>query len=150
MGDACLMDGGIFFLVNPNGNIPAVLEQQQLIRGNEINSTYANYSSSKSNVVGLNDSNPWGFFDMHGNVYEWTADWFSSAYPNGNQVLTQLDPLRALQKVARGGSWKFGVNTLRSAKRSPDSPNARNEWVGFRLAHANHRTSNRLKLHWSS
>ena len=51
------------------------------------------------------------------------------------QVLTQLDPLRALQKVARGGSWKFGVNTLRSTKRSPDSPNARNEWVGFRLAY---------------
>ena len=60
--------------------------------GNEINSTYANYSSSKSNVVGLNDSNPWGFFDMHGNVYEWTADWFSSAYPNGNPSIDPIGP----------------------------------------------------------
>ena len=41
----------------------------------------------KQPEMGMYDPNPWGFFDMHGNVWEWTADWYDATYPMGNDFL---------------------------------------------------------------
>ena len=56
------------------------------------------------------------FFDMHGNVGEWTADRYQAAYPTGNPV---VDPTGASgsYRVVRGGAWYFDGPALRSAKR---------------------------------
>ena len=81
--------------------------------------------------MGYYAANPWGFFDMHGNVWEWTADWYG-AYEAG--PLT--DPTGAASgsyRVARGGSWRGVGAVLRSAKRGSNAPSPRNDDLGFRV-----------------
>ena len=94
--------------------MPAVRVRTQCIRGgNDINATRANYSGSglsQTRDVGYYDANPWGFFDMHGNVWEWTADWYQAAYPTGNLVVDPTGPASGY-RVRRGGSLPY----LRSA-----------------------------------
>jgi len=83
--------------------------------------------------VGQYGANPWGFFDMHGNVWEWTADWYQAAYPIGNPVIDPTGPASGSYRVIRGGSWRYGGAYLRSAKRSIYSPGLRNGIIGFRV-----------------
>ena len=104
--------------------------------GDSIASTNANYSSSgysQTRDVGLYAANPWGFFDMHGNVWEWTADWYQAAYPTGNPVVDPSGPASGSQRVLRGGSWSLDGARLRSAKRGHNTPSRRNYDHGFRV-----------------
>jgi len=104
--------------------------------GNDINATRANYSGSglsQTRDVGYYDANPWGFFDMHGNVWEMTADWYQAAYPTGNPVVDPTGPASGSSRVVRGGSWVFGGTTLRSARRHYNAPSNRNNDIGFRV-----------------
>jgi formylglycine-generating enzyme required for sulfatase activity len=105
--------------------------------GNGINASQANYDDSNNNRssnVGQYAPNPWGFFDLHGNVVEWTADWLG-AYPIGNPVVDPIgNPASGGNRVSRGGSWaNAGGALLRSAQRSSDTPSARNFYLGFRV-----------------
>ena len=72
--------------------------------------------------VGQYAANPWGFFDMHGNVWEWTADWYQAAYPTGNPVVDPTGPASGSFRVTRGGSWSNDGTDLRSAKRAHSPP----------------------------
>ena len=71
-----------------------------------------------SKPVMWENPNPWGFFDMHGNVWEWTADAYQAGYPSGNPV---IDPVRlgnsSSNRVKRGAGWGDGPGNLRSASR---------------------------------
>ncbi|MDC1005118.1 SUMF1/EgtB/PvdO family nonheme iron enzyme [Opitutales bacterium] len=104
--------------------------------GNDINSTRANYSVSglsQTRDVGYYAANPWGFFDMHGNVFEWTADWYQAAYPTGNPVVDPTGPASGSHRVRRGGSWSTDGSTLRSASRTNGPPSYRLNRLGFRV-----------------
>ena len=89
-------------------------------------------SAVRTKAVGSYAPNPWGFYDMHGNVWEWTADWF------GRYSLGRLsDPKGSssgLSRVKRGGSWFLPAAYLRSASRSGSPPGDRSHDLGFRLA----------------
>ena len=105
--------------------------------GNGINATLTNYPLSglgQTRDVGQYLANPWGFFDMHGNVWEWTADWYQAAYPTGNPVVNPSGPASGSERVLRGGAWGVVGTSLRSAARISNNPVVRGNGRGFRVA----------------
>ena len=85
--------------------------------------------------VGQYASNLWGFFDMHGNVWEWTADAYEASYPSDNPA---IDPVRlgnsSSNRVKRGAGWHDGPNNLRSASRHNPHYSWRRHHIGFRVS----------------
>jgi formylglycine-generating enzyme required for sulfatase activity len=83
--------------------------------------------------------NPWGLYDMHGNLWEFCADsWFDNyngAPVNGAARLSGGDPRERKEsyRVARGGSWHEPPAHCRSAMRLRVEENDRMEYYGFRV-----------------
>ena len=93
---------------------------------------FSDNSGSTTHAVGEKRANAWGLHDMHGNVWEWCADWWDS-YPGGS-VTDPTGPSSGSYRVRRGGSWNYGASNCRSAHRSNNSPGNRYSNLGFRLA----------------
>ena len=81
--------------------------------------------------VGLYPPNPWGLFDMAGNVWEWCADWRAD-YPAGDAV-DPTGPASGELRVLRGGSWHSVPSRCRSAFRHSDPPEHKHGYVGCRV-----------------
>ena len=104
--------------------------------GDDINSSFANFKDSaleKTISVGGFTGNSWGFFDMHGNVNEWTAD-FYAAYSSSSKI-DPKGPDTGENRVIRGGSWDSTSTNLVSANRLFAPPSTRTSSVGFRVAY---------------
>ena len=86
----------------------------------------------KTSSVGSYKANAWGLYDMHGNVREWCADAWdgSTVLPGGTDPLgTNGD-----NRVNRGGSWLNYGHSSRCAYRYRNTPEDRNDYLGFRPA----------------
>jgi formylglycine-generating enzyme required for sulfatase activity len=105
--------------VNYDGNHPYAGGEKGLYR-------------QKTVPVGSLPANPWGLYEMHGNVWEWCADWYGD-YPSTPQV-DPTGPQTGDSRVLRGGSWNFNGRHARCAFRYGYVPGYRYLHFGFRFA----------------
>lgn len=75
--------------------------------------------------------NPWGFFDLHGNVWEWCQDEYTDDIREPG--VNTYDLFSVQPRVRRGGSWYLYGRYMRSANRTYAHPGARFQTTGFRL-----------------
>ena len=90
---------------------------------------YGTYVRRTSNV-GSYPANPWGLFDMHGNVWEWCMDTFD---PYGADPVADPFVTGGPVRIIRGGSWVSIALSCRSASRNYLNPDFNNNSIGFRL-----------------
>lgn len=96
---------------------------------------YAWYRDNKNfngtHPVGMKLPNPWGLYDMHGNVYEWCSDWY--AWYGADDATDPVGPDTGTSRVLRGGSYFSGAGYCRSASRNYNGPAHVDSLCGFRV-----------------
>ncbi len=96
---------------------------------------YKDNSKKRTHPVAQKEPNPWGLYDMHGNVFEWVEDdWHASYKGTPTDGSAWIYEPRGSSRVMRGGSWDFDARFCQSAARNGVVPGNRDGIIGFRVA----------------
>lgn len=92
-------------------------------------------SNEQTAPVGLKAPNPWGIYDLVGNVWEWCEDVWHGDYQNaptdGSSWMTNQET--QLRRCVRGGAWNMDAFRCRSSYRSYDWNDTKTNRLGFRI-----------------
>jgi formylglycine-generating enzyme required for sulfatase activity len=115
--------------------------------GNSLSSSQANFNGKNSYgrapkgpylertcQAGSYPANAFGLFDLHGNVWEWCADWYDENYYANSPRRDPRGPAEGSSRVFRGGGWHSSGISCRSAYRGGIEPACRYYALGFRVA----------------
>lgn len=91
------------------------------------------FATGGTHPVGRKKPNPWGLYDMHGNVWEWVQNYYSDDYYAISPILDPKGPESGNNHAVRGGSWHETATSWRSSFRKPYPANYRGISIGFRL-----------------
>lgn len=99
---------------------------------------FSDNSDSQTHAVGSLNANAFGFYDLHGNVWEWVRDNWDPAYFERFASAEAVDPVLIstddATHMTRGGNWSSYGSTCRSASRCPDVAAYKNTTIGFRVS----------------
>jgi len=151
--------GAYAFCIAVGGRLPTETEWEKAARGKLRDNSFpwGNKSPSPAfvnfgenvgttSVVGSYPPNRYGLYDMSGNVWEWTMDWYHPKYYKEANYMNPTGPRDGVDKVIRGGGWAYPETDLRCSKRGKSWVRIGGTNIGFRVVVELQKQEKRLSI----